>query len=105
MEKEINQVLTEINNIEQQLKNASKDRPENDVDGAIFDDELIQLETKLEMCRNRLLDLYQVRDYQAQCNHVFVDDLIDISPDKSMVIRYCIHCEYSDSQSSDHTDR
>ena len=96
MENEINQVLTEIKNIEQQLKTSSKNRPDNDVDGAIFDDELIQLETKLEMCRNRLLDLYQVRDYQAQCSHVFVEDLIDISPEKSMVIRYCIHCEYSE---------
>jgi hypothetical protein len=28
------------------------------------------------------------------CNHEFVNDLIDIDPDNSRMIRYCSKCEY-----------
>ena len=30
-----------------------------------------------------------------KCDHEFVRDLIDITPDKSMEITYCILCEYT----------
>jgi hypothetical protein len=30
------------------------------------------------------------------CCHEMVDDLIDISPDKSQLIRYCSICEYTE---------
>lgn len=30
----------------------------------------------------------------THCNHEFVDDLIDITPDTSKNIRYCIHCDF-----------
>lgn len=32
---------------------------------------------------------------EANCNHEYVDDMIDIDPDTSKMIRYCIHCEHS----------
>ena len=32
---------------------------------------------------------------ESNCNHEYVDDLIDIDPDTSKMIRYCIHCEHS----------
>jgi len=32
---------------------------------------------------------------QSQCDHVFVDDIIDIDCDQSQSITYCIHCEYT----------
>ena len=30
------------------------------------------------------------------CKHEFVEDAIDINPDKSQNIRYCSICEYTD---------
>lgn len=32
---------------------------------------------------------------ESHCNHEYIDDLIDIDPDTSKMIRYCIHCEHS----------
>lgn len=32
---------------------------------------------------------------KCECIHEFVRDLIDITPDKSMEITYCILCEYT----------
>ena len=96
MDEEIKMVLNEIDDIERRLKMVSQNRPDNEVDVAILDDEIIQLENKLGVIRNHLNDLYQLRDYQEKSNHVFVEDLIDISPEKSMAIRYCVHCQYSE---------
>jgi hypothetical protein len=33
---------------------------------------------------------------QELCNHDYVDDLIDVTPDKSIYIRYCKICEYTE---------
>lgn len=38
-----------------------------------------------------------------KCEHQFVRDLIDITPDKSMEITYCILCEYTLTNSSETT--
>ena len=34
-------------------------------------------------------------EIQKMCNHDFVDDYIDISPDETKQIRYCKKCEYT----------
>jgi hypothetical protein len=34
-------------------------------------------------------------DYQNNCNHNFIKDLIDIDPDQSREIEYCIRCEFT----------
>jgi len=39
----------------------------------------------------KLIDSY----LETNCNHEYVDDMIDIDPDTSKNIRYCIHCEHS----------
>ena len=31
----------------------------------------------------------------SECEHQFINDLIDLSPDKSLEITYCILCEYT----------
>jgi hypothetical protein len=45
-----------------------------------------------------LIDYYiqqiQIKIYD-NCNHEFVDDLIDITPDKSQRVCYCHKCEYT----------
>lgn len=41
---------------------------------------------------NRILTL--INEYlEKNCRHYVVDDLVDISPESSISIRYCIHCE------------
>ena len=39
----------------------------------------------------KLIDSY----LETNCNHEYVDDMIDIDTDTSKNIRYCIHCEHS----------
>jgi hypothetical protein len=34
-------------------------------------------------------------DYQNNCNHNFIKDLVDIDPDRSCEIEYCIICEFT----------
>jgi hypothetical protein len=31
----------------------------------------------------------------SNCDHTFVEDMIDITPDKSQIITYCTKCEYT----------
>jgi hypothetical protein len=33
----------------------------------------------------------------SNCNHEFIEDVIDISPDRSKTIRYCRFCEESEN--------
>ena len=33
---------------------------------------------------------------ETMCNHTFIKDTIDISPDRTQNIRYCSICEYTD---------
>ena len=40
-----------------------------------------------DMCDKKMMGL---------CRHEFVEDTIDITPDKSQNIRYCSICEYTD---------
>ena len=35
-----------------------------------------------------------------KCEHHFIRDLIDITPDHSKEIIYCIHCEYTPPSSA-----
>ena len=39
------------------------------------------------VCDKKILEL---------CNHNFIEDTIDITPDRSQNIRYCSICEYTD---------
>jgi hypothetical protein len=45
------------------------------------------VEDELALCETRILEL---------CTHDFVEDDIDIAPDKCKHIRYCKICEYTD---------
>ena len=39
------------------------------------------------LCKKKILQL---------CEHNFIEDTIDITPDKSITIKYCEICEYTD---------
>ena len=64
----------------------------DDSDMNILEDELIATELQLELETKKYNDLLQTRDYQNCCNHSFVEDLVDITPDRSKIIHYCVHC-------------
>lgn len=51
------------------------------------------LEDKLKYVKN-LKNICEVKIHEL-CNHEFVNDLIDISPDKSQTITYCKICDYT----------
>jgi len=51
-----------------------------------FIDRLNHITHLRKICHKKVLEL---------CNHEFVDDIIDISPDKSKCISYCKVCEYT----------
>ena len=44
------------------------------------------MEVLRDVCKNRLIE---------KCEHEFVEDTIDIDPDRSKNIRYCKICEYT----------
>ena len=53
-----------------------------------FIDKLKQVEQLKKICDKKVIEL---------CKHDFVDDLIDITPEKSKYIRYCRICEYTEN--------
>ena len=61
----------------------------------ILTDEIIGLEVNIESEKIRYNNLLQLRDYQMSCDHFFIEDLIDITPEKSQVIKYCKCCLFT----------
>jgi hypothetical protein len=91
---EINKILNSMRLLNETiflLKNKKKNICNNS-DMNILEDELISTELQLELETQKYNDLMQTRDYQNYCNHSFVEDLVDITPDKSKIINYCVHC-------------
>ena len=68
----------------------------NVIETGILEDELIQTELLLEHAVNKQYELEQLKEYQMNCEHSFIDDLIDITPDESKCIKYCVHCLFTD---------
>jgi hypothetical protein len=91
-------LILEIQHINNQLKYLTQTKmeyiqnkaPEREIH--IIDDELTELETKLECKKAQHNNLLQLQQYQSHCNHIFIDDLIDLTPDTSKTITYCVHC-------------
>jgi len=48
--------------------------------------ELIHVNNCRNVCQQNIHEL---------CNHEFVNDMIDITPERSQYITYCIKCEYT----------
>lgn len=59
-----------------------------ELDISILEDEINQVTLQYN-------NLLQLQEYQKLCNHVFIDDLIDITPDTSKTIQYCAHCLFT----------
>lgn len=100
---EIDRVNNQIIMIQKKMKEVENAKKESNMDCIYFDileSESLELEKQLDLETSRLNDLLKLQDYQDSCSHVFVDDLIDISPDKSKLIKYCTHCLFTPSEDS-----
>ena len=71
-------------------KNMSFELSATDVD--ILDDRIMYLECLLEKKTREYSDVVLLSQQQKCCEHVFVDDLIDLTPEDSKVIVYCVNC-------------
>ncbi len=60
----------------------------------IRDDQIRLLEKDRDELEARINKLLELRQYQMLCEHEFVTDLIDHTPDTSMTIVYCKNCMY-----------
>jgi hypothetical protein len=90
MENELMKIQEEIKDL-QNRKRASVSNGVSDFEMDILEDELIELEYKFACISNSLNEMLQ---YQGSCSHVFIDDLIDLTPDESKEVRYCAHCMF-----------
>ena len=57
--------------------------------------DLILLDGIQDVCENQIKKIVRIKHkiIQSTCNHEMIEDLIDITPDKSLMIKYCKHCE------------
>ena len=92
-------IQEEIKEVENEKKEmlSSKDVSVDCIDFDILESESLELENRLNLETSRLNDLLKLQDYQESCCHVFVEDLIDITPEKSKMITYCAHCLFTPS--------
>ena len=92
---------TELTQMEEQLKQCNAQicvlQQRTDVipgstEEFIKDEELCKLEIHCELLENRIREILELRNYQSNCRHSFIIDLVDIDPDKSVTMEYCEHC-------------
>lgn len=84
----INKTMTEIESLNTKIRDIAL----SEIDRDIIEDELIQYETHLEALKEQYANLLILQDYQKDCNHIVVEDLIDLTPDKSETVYYCSRC-------------
>ena len=97
--------LSKLNEITDKMKTGDNhefaDKNQRFGNAAKFDEAdyaiLCETETMIEMLNRRHAELSQLRDFQNSCDHEFLDDLVDVNPDKSVAVKYCKHCCYCQS--------
>jgi tryptophanyl-tRNA synthetase len=97
---EIEKLKTRIMDLQEEKKMSKIDSSE-DLDIAILDDAINEMERQVEVKTYKQNELRELMDFQSKCSHVFVDDLIDLTPDKSVKVTYCAHCLLSLRESDD----
>jgi len=86
METELEKMEMEIRLLNELIREyTSNKKSEKEIN--ILEDELCELEFR----RNSMIELHNL---QMNCDHVFIEDLIDLTPDKSKTIEYCAHCMF-----------
>ena len=95
---ELNNLKIEIQKIQEKIKILATEKgmcvenKQDENDDGLLDCELNQLERELEWKTGQYNNAVQLKNYQSVCEHVFIEDLIDLNPDESTTIEYCVHC-------------
>ena len=95
------QNLNEISNSYQEINSYEENEIENEKKTEFFQDnktakqELFFYKEQIQNIENQINNI--TTHIQNNCEHHFIRDLIDISPEKSQHITYCIICEKTDS--------
>jgi len=82
----ITQIETTINNLDE-LKSSEKTREKN----IHINDKIIYYKELIIFYKKEIKNICNV--LKSKCNHILVNDSIDISPDESQTIIYCELCE------------
>lgn len=86
-----NEILNNLETLDYEYIN------ENNLDAITYNNESKYFFTKLKSDVEEILVKINAKICDL-CNHVIVEDLIDITPDKSLCIQYCEICEYTVSK-------
>jgi len=95
LELKMKQVETELNEHVQEL--AQINNPNDSIEEFIIYEQICVLEAERNELEVRRDTLSQLLEYQTMCEHDFITDLVDIDPDRSVMIVYCRHCLCSKS--------
>jgi len=102
MNKEIEKLATTIEMLEnEKRKLIQKNKNANtlELDVSILEDEIAKITFQYNNLLTETVDArMQLQEYQKLCDHVFIEDLIDITPDKSKTIEYCAHCFFTNEK-------
>jgi len=95
--REIDDLLYEIKKMNEYIDLLNKEKMSvgDGIGRDIIDEKIIEVERQIELATMKQTELRQLHDLQSTCIHEFVEDLIDLTPDKSMTIQYCVHCLYN----------
>ena len=102
MNQEIEKLAIQIEMLENEKHELIQTKPntrETDVSVSILEDEIEQTTLQYNHLLTETVDARtQLQEYQKLCEHVFIEDLIDITPDKSKTIKYCAHCFFTNEK-------
>lgn len=86
--KKIQTLVEKLNKMETEKKHYVG----SDVDLNILESNINSLEIDIESERKRYNNLVELQNYQKLCDHEFVEDLIDLTPENSVMVKYCSRC-------------
>jgi len=92
---EIKAITNEIRDVENERQILLKMENVDYIKLDVLESILLGLENRLNLETARLNEFTMLQDYQNSCSHVFIEDLIDITPEKSKIVKYCAHCLFT----------
>ena len=78
--------MTECHDIDYDILEIEQENNTMQHNKFVFINQRINIERQRNICNDKI---------NLLCEHVFVEDMIDITPDRSINIRYCSVCEYT----------
>jgi len=90
--KKLQKVLSHLNEIKLSYCEIQIERGDF-INSEYIHDEIYEYEKKISELELIIENINQI--ILSNCEHTFVEDLIDITPDRSQHITYCTVCEYT----------